>query len=124
MSKVTLADLRARRDALDEEIRVAEANARADWNFALNRCEDALVNWLQAHSVEYGSRDRKNETIWDIGHGALTVTFVTDDGQYGPGALRMTSGGTLNLEWSEVPEPERLLAIVAVLLNVSEQGQP
>lgn len=123
MSEVTLADLRARRDALDEEIRVAEANARADWNFALNRCEDVLVEWLQAHSVEYGRRDRKNETMWDIGDDVLTVTFAMDDGEHRPG-LRMTSGRTLNLEWSEVPEPERMLAVVAVLLNVSEQGQP
>jgi hypothetical protein len=119
MDGVTLADLRARRDALDEEIRKAEDLAAADWNSALDRCEGALVEWLHAHSVEYGGRDRKNEVTWDCGHGALTVTFAMDDGEHRPG-LRMASGRVLYLEWSEVPEPDRMLAIVAVLLNVSE----
>jgi hypothetical protein len=117
MDEVTLADLRARREALDEEIRKAEANARADWNFAVNRCAFALADWLAEHSIEYTRRERKNATIWDAGNGALTVTFATDDEEYGSGALRMTSGKTLRLEWDEVPEPARLLAIVAALLG-------
>ena len=116
MDGVTLADLRARRAALDEEIRVAEANDRADWNFALDRLEEALGEWLREHKIEYSQRDRKNEVIWDIGYGALAVTFGFDDGEHAR-SVRMVSGKTLNLESSGVPEPARLLAIAAVLLG-------
>lgn len=114
---MNLTEMRAERDRLDAEIAATEKQGRENWNSALNRCEDALIEWLHGHSVEYGSHERKNATTWDVGHGALTVTFVADDGQYGPGALRMTSGQTLTLDWSEVPEPARMLAIVAVLLG-------
>jgi hypothetical protein len=116
MDGVTLADLRARRDALDEEIRAVEEREHANWNMALDLCEDTLVAWLQQRGTEYGRNDRKNETTWDIGHGALTVTFGTDGTQWCRG-LRLVSGKTLTLEWSEVPEPERFLAIVAALLG-------
>jgi hypothetical protein len=122
MDGVTLADLRARREAMDEEVRKAEVALRMDWNGALYNCEDALNEWLCERSVEVASRERKNATIWDVGHGALEVTFVRDDEQYGAGALRMTSGKTLTLEWSEVPEPARMLAIVAALLNVKDEA--
>jgi len=116
MDGVTLADLRARRAALDEEIRVAEANDRADWNFALDRLDEALGEWLREHKIEYSQRERKNQTIWDVGHGALAVTFGLDDGEYARG-LGMVSGRTLTLGWSELPDPERLIAIVAALLG-------
>lgn len=119
MDRTSLADLRARRDALDEEIRTAEANARADWNSALDDCETAFSDWLASRSIEATSRERKNVVIVDVGNGALTAMFVRDDAQYGPGALRVVSGReqTVTLEWNHVPESGRLLAIVAALLN-------
>jgi hypothetical protein len=113
---VTLADLVARRDALEAEIAAAKKREREDWNGALWNCENALTEWLRGHSIECSRRSRKNEETWDIGHGALTVTFVEDEPGYGRG-LRMVSGRTLTLEWSEVPDPERFLAIVAVLMG-------
>jgi hypothetical protein len=117
---VTLADLRARRDALDAEIREVEARERENWNTALNACEDALTNWLNEHKIEWDARPRKNETIWDIGHGALSVTFGADEAQYSRGLWAVSGrNGTLRLAWSEVPEPERFLAVVAVLLGKS-----
>jgi hypothetical protein len=114
---VNLAEMRAERDRLDAEIAAAEKKACEDWNTALSACEDALVNWLHEHAIEYSRADRKNEVTWDAWHGALTVTFGFAEANYGFG-MRMTSGGTLSLEWSEVPEPARLLDIVAALLNV------
>jgi hypothetical protein len=112
----SLADLRARRDALDAEIREAEEREVEAWNTALDKCEDALVAWLRERGTEYGRDDRKNITTWDVGHGALTAEFGMDGTQWSR-SLRLVSGRTLTLEWSEVPEPERFLAIVAVLLG-------
>lgn len=116
---MNLAEMRAERDRLDAQIAAAEKQAREDWNTALSMCEDALVKWLKEHGIEYGRHDRKNEVTWDAGHGALAVTFGYAGENYGR-SLRMTSGGTLALEWSQVPAPERMLAIVAALLNVRE----
>jgi hypothetical protein len=119
MDSVTLADLRARRAALDEEIRVVEARDRENWNEALDYVVSVLDDWLREHKIEYSQIERKNEETWDVGHGALTVTFGFDDGEHSR-SVRMVSGKTLNLEWSEAPKPERLLAIVAVLLGKSQ----
>jgi hypothetical protein len=113
-------EMRAERDRLDAEITSAEKAARDRWNEALDAFAAALGDWLCEHKVEVQSRDRKNAVISDVGHGALEVTLVYSDEQYGPGALRMVSGKTLTLEWSEVPELSRALAIVAVLLNITE----
>jgi hypothetical protein len=112
--------MRAERDRLDAQIREAEKLERANWNIALDACEEALGTWLRERKVEYTTRERKNTETWDVGHGALEVTFVSADEQYGQGGLRMVSGRTLTLEWSEVPEPARMLAVVAVLLNVKD----
>ena len=111
-----LSEMRAERDRLDAEIAAAEKQACENWNTALAACEDALVRWLKEHKIEYTRRDRKNETIWDVGHGALTANFGFAGEHYGSW-MRVESGRTLTLEWSEVPEPERMLAIVAALLN-------
>ena len=112
-----LAEMRAERARLDAAIRAAEDNVRADWNLALSLCEDALVEWLRAHAVEYTRYDRKNVTSWNIRHGVLVAEFSADDGEHRPG-LRVLAGESLTLEWSEVPELERFLAIVAVLLGL------
>ena len=122
MDGVTLDDLRARRAALDEEIRVTEMRERASWNEALEDRMAHLQDWMREHAVEVSSRDRKNAVIWDCGNGALEVTFVYNDQKYGPGALRMTSGcrETVTLEWNHVPEAARLLSIVAVLMNAGQ----
>lgn len=116
MDGTTLAELRARRAALDEEIRAAEKRQRDSWNNSLWDCENALTGWMREHSAEHSRGNRKNETSYDIGHGALTAVFGEDDGEHPP-RLRLESGRTLTLEWSEVPEPDRFLAIVAVLLG-------
>jgi hypothetical protein len=118
---VNLDEMRAERDRLDAEIAAAEKKERAHWNMALDGCECALGEWLRKNSVEWQARERKNEETWDIGHGALTVTFGQDDGEHGRG-LSMASGQTLTLEWSAVPEPERLISVVAVLLGRSNCG--
>lgn len=116
MDGSTLAGLEARRAALDAEIRRVKQDERQAWNDGIDQCESALNDWLGEHAIEVTTRDRKNETIWDVGHGALTVTFGEAGTEWAPG-LRLLSGGTLTLEWSEVPTPARFLAIVAALLN-------
>jgi hypothetical protein len=113
---VKLDEMRAERDRLDAEIAAAENQERANWNAAMAACEDALSDWLRGHAVSQVARERKNAVIWDIGHGALTATFARDGENYGRG-LSMVSGKTLTLEWSEVPKPERLISVVAVLLG-------
>ena len=116
MDGVTLADLRARRDALNEEIRAAEEREVEAWNERLDECEHALDKWIVAHKIDVDRREAWNEVTWDVGHGALTVTFGCDGTQWSR-CLRLVSGKTLTSEWSEVPEPERFLAIVAVMLG-------
>jgi hypothetical protein len=121
---VNLSEMRAERvrlhqqqERLNAEIRAVEEKYSKSWNLALDACEDALGTWLSERKIEVESRDRKNALIWDVGHGALTVIFVRDDERYGRGALQMVSGRTLTLEWSEVPEPARMIAIVTALLG-------
>jgi hypothetical protein len=116
MDGETLADLRARREALDEEIRKVELAERDAWNSTLDACEEALGTWLGRHKIDWKTTERKNEETWDIGHGALSVTFGEDEADYRR-CLRVVSGGTLTLEWEEVPEPLRFLAIVAVVMG-------
>ena len=113
--------MRAERDRLDREIKTAEERACTTWNDGLNECESALVDWLRANSVESASRDRKNEHIWDIGHGALRVNFGYHEAQWGPW-LQMTSGDTLTLAWKEVPTPDRFIAIVAACLSMKAEN--
>jgi hypothetical protein len=116
MDGVTLADLKARRAALDEEIREVENRERNAWNTALGACENALGAWLNEHDIEWMPATRKNETTWDVGHGALHVTFGAAEENYSR-SLRLLSGKTLSAEWSEEPDPARFLAIVAALLG-------
>jgi hypothetical protein len=113
---MNLAEMRAERDRLVAEIAAAEKQERENWNEALSVCEDGLASWLRGHGIEVTASERKNETVLDVGHGALTVAFGFAEANYGHW-LRMTSGQTLTLEWSEVPAPARLLDIAAVLLN-------
>lgn len=112
----TLEEMRAERDKLNIQIREAELNAAREWNAALTTVTFALADWLATSGVEYTVSERKNEETWDIGHGALEVTFGTDGEQWARG-LRAVSGKTLTLEWREVPAPERFLSIVAALLG-------
>lgn len=115
---MNLTEMRAERDRLDAEIAAAEKQERENWNEALDYAVCVLGDWLREHSVEAERRERKNEVVWNVGHAALVVTFAYADGEHSPG-LRMISGQTLTLDWSEVPEPARMLAIVAVLLGVT-----
>lgn len=115
--KTDLVQMRAERDRLDSEIRAAEQAERGAWNRALGEASGALSAWLhEQHVIDVARRERKNAEILDVGNGALTATFARDEENYSRG-LRVQSGKTLTLEWSEVPEPARFLAVVAVLLG-------
>jgi hypothetical protein len=116
MSK--LDEMRAERARLDIEIETAERNARADWNFALVRLQEALDEWLAEKGIEHDETRRKNVFTWDIGHGALLVYFAEDTGQWPSDRLHLTSGGGLSLDWyQELPAAERFLQMVAACLN-------
>ena len=116
MTDQTLAELRASREKLDAEIAAREAEARTSWNEELLDCAMRLEDWLRARKLEFTVRDRRNTEIWNIGHDALTITFARDEGEYHPG-LYAISGGTLTLEWQELPEPDRFARICAACLN-------
>jgi hypothetical protein len=113
---VDLQEMRAERDRLNAAISEAERKERQNWNLALADLENSLEAWLREQAIDADDGERKNETTWDIGHGALSVTFGRDE-EGRARSLRMVSGRTLTLEWSELPEPPRMLAIVAALLN-------
>lgn len=114
---MNLGDMYEERARLDAAIRAAEKQEHESWNLALGDCQDALVAWLRYRMIEVERRVRKNEETWDIGHGALVVTFGEDGTQWAR-SLRMVSGKTLTLEWSEVPQPNRLVAVAAALLGM------
>jgi hypothetical protein len=118
INSMNLAELRAERERLDGQIKQAEQNVRQLWNTALDACEEALGTWLLAEQIGFTSRERKNAEIWDIAGGVMEVTFATDDEHYGPGRMYAKTGA-LTLEWTEVPTPQRFIAIIAVLLGVN-----
>lgn len=114
----SLSEMRAERERLDKEIRAAEEQAHRDWNSKLDACESALFNWCSSTGIEFDSRDRKNEVIFTVGHGAMTVWFgYHRDEHHVPDTLRMVSGMTLSLEWTEIPDPDRFMNLVKVLLG-------
>jgi hypothetical protein len=113
-----LDEMRAARDRLDAEIRAAEKNTAAAWNSVLPDCEEALGGYLRVAGIMPGvrSRGRKNEVIWEVGEGELTVTFAYDDTQHGPG-LSLAAGGAVRVEWKRPPDPKLLVILAAALLG-------
>lgn len=118
MTSQRLEAMRQERDRLNGEILKAEEHDRRDWNDKLHECEERLGTWLRLSLIEVEEKTRKNEVILAIGNGALEVHLGYDEPDRGRG-LSMTSGRgeTLTLQWNHVPDPERMLAIVAVLLG-------
>jgi hypothetical protein len=114
-----LAQMRAKRDRLDAQIKAAEKQRSLTWNTRLDDCAEVLGAWCLKAGVETETRSRKNEQIWDAGHGALTVHFGYSGSNY-EGGLRLVSGRTLTLEWREVPEPDRFMQIVKALLGATD----
>lgn len=112
--------MRAERARLDAAIAKREEVERRSWNALLDDCEDALGRWVALNHIDRDTSTRKNWIVWAIGHGALSVHFGYDDKRpdWGRG-FQLVSGKTLTLEWSEVPEPDRFIAIVAALLGIN-----
>jgi hypothetical protein len=111
-----LDEMRAARDRLDAEIRAAEKNTAAAWNSVLADCEKTLGGYLRVAGIVPGVRSRKNEVIWEVGDGELTVTFAYDDTQHGPG-LSLAARGAVRVEWQRPPDPKLLVILAAGLLG-------
>lgn len=121
-TNLSIAELEAERNRLTGLIQAAK---HAGWNTALGGCENALDAWLTSRAIDGSTTARENAVIWDIGHGTLTVTFVYSSEPYGAGSLKIRSErDALTLEWSQVPAPERLLTLIAALLNEGEVIAP